>query len=213
MNKNTWRAMLQIFPAMALLAALSVTTLAEDPAPQKGEQEGEQQGDAAMEDWMAAMSPGEVHQWLAGMAGDWTYESSMWMNPEAPPMKSSGDSKKSMIMEGRFLQEEMSGEMMGRPFTGRGLTGFDNVSGQLVGSWIDNMSTSLSTMHGELDEENQRIVAHSEMQDPGSGETLKLKMVTSVLDPDHHTFEDFVLLPDGQEMKQMEITYTRKGAS
>lgn len=222
MSEKTRQAMSRFLLAVALLAALPVTleVVAHEPkqeSEQASEQESEQPENfeqAAMEaDWQATMSPGESHQWLAKLAGDWTFETSMWMNPNAPPTKSSGEAKKSMIMEGRFLQEEMSGEMMGRPFTGRGLTGFDNVTKEVVGSWIDNMSTGLATVRGEIDTENHRMEVRGEMTEPASGEPVQLKLVTSVVDEDHHTFEYFVVLPNGDEMKQMEIHYTRKGDS
>jgi hypothetical protein len=218
MSKKITHAMFHFFLTVALFATPQATieVFAQEPdqAPKVQAEHPELYDSAAMEAaWKATMSPGEPHQWLEKMAGDWTFETSMWMNPEAPPEKSTGEAKKSMIMEGRYLQEEMSGEMMGLPFTGRGIIGFDNVTQEVVASWIDNMSTGLATTRGKIDTENQRMVAHGEMAEPVSGNTMQLKMVTSVVDHDHHTFEYYVVLPDGHEMKQMEIHYTRKGNS
>ena len=175
-------------------------------------QEGEFDAAAMQEAWEKAMSPGEPHQWLTKMVGEWTYETSMWMNPEAPPEKVQGESTKTMVMDGRYLQEEMRGEMMGQPFHGRGLTGYDNVRQEMVGTWIDNMNTGIAVVQGELDVKKKTIVMRGQMADPGSGQELDLELVTRAEDDDHHTFEYYVILPDGNKMKQMEIRYVRKSA-
>lgn len=206
---KTWNKAFRPFLVVLVMATFAVTLKV---AAQEAEAP-EGLDTAAMEEaWLATMSPGEPHEWLAQMAGEWTFETSMWMNPSAPPTKSTGESTKTMIMEGRYLQEEMKGEMMGRPFTGRGITGFDNVTQEVVGSWIDNMSTGLAIVRGQIDPETKRVEVRGEMKEPASGETLELRMVTSVADENHHTFEYFLVLPDGNEMKQMEIHYTRKGS-
>jgi hypothetical protein len=141
---------------------------------------------AAMEAaWAKAATPGENHQFLARFEGDWTFASKMWMDPSAPPMESQGAAEKTMIMGGRYLQEESSGEAMGQPFHGRAVTGFDNVSGEFAGTWIDNMGTGFLIIRGS---------------------------VTRIVDQDHHVFDYYVTMPGMAEMKQMVIEYSRKSA-
>ena len=43
-----------------------------------------------------------------------------------------------MILDGRFLHQEFNGEMMGSPFIGIGITGYDNGSKQYVSNWMDS---------------------------------------------------------------------------
>ncbi|MEE8525903.1 MAG: DUF1579 domain-containing protein [Thermoanaerobaculia bacterium] len=164
---------------------------------------------AAMEAaWAKAGAPGENHEFLARLEGDWTFESKMWMDPSAPPMESQGAAEKTMILGGRYLQEESSGEAMGQPFHGRALTAFDNVSGEFAGTWIDNMGTGILISRGSRDGDSLTLIG--EMTDPMSQQQMKLRMVTRIVDEDHHVFDYYVTMPGIPELKQMVIEYTRK---
>ncbi len=163
---------------------------------------------AAMEAYQQAAATGEQHAYLAKLAGSWTYTSKMWMDPSQPPMTSGGASEKTMLMDGRYLQEETTGEFNGMPFLGRGITGFDNTKGELVGTWIDNMGTGILNTSGKPDASGHTL--WGEFNDPASGQVLKLRMVTRVVDADHHVFEYYVTMPGAGELKQMELSYARK---
>jgi hypothetical protein len=196
-----------------LLALLLCTTLALPAGAQEAEAMPQMPDEAAMQAaWEKAMTPGEPHHLLSQMAGEWSFENTLWMAPGAPPTKSVGTAVKTMIMDGRYLQEEMHGDMMGTPFKGRGVTGYDNITDTLKGTWIDSMSTNIAFTTGSVDLEKHTYTMGGEMVDPLSGTALEHEMVTTVKDKDHHLFEYFILLPDGERMKQMEILYIRKGS-
>jgi len=76
-----------------------------------------------MEVWRKLATPGEPHKLLAGRAGRWSTKSRHWTELDKPPMEFSGSCERKIILDGRFLQEEFSGEMMGSPFTGIGAIG------------------------------------------------------------------------------------------
>lgn len=166
--------------------------------------------DPGMEAFIAAITPGEPHRYLASLEGEWTYSQAMWEVPGEEPMRATGEATKTMIMEGRYLQEEMHGEMMGQPFEGRGITGFDNIAQQFVGTWIDNMGTGVIAVHGEAADSGDAHTVYGEFTNPMSGEIQKLRMVTRKVDDDRHVFEYYVTQGEGPEVKQMEIEYTRK---
>lgn len=166
---------------------------------------------AAMEEaWNKARTPGDSHRFLARLEGEWTYSSKMWMDPSQPPMESGGEARKAMIMDGRYLQEEFSGVFNDEPFNGRGLTAFDNVAGEFISTWIDSMGTGLIVSRGQRDEDT--LTVEGEMLDPTRGQPMKLRMVTRIVDDDHHTFDYFVTAPGMPEIKQMVIEYSRKAA-
>ena len=87
--------------------------------------------------------PGAPHKLLAGMAGTWNVKSRWWMDPGGPPMESTGNSEQKMILDGRFLQQDFSGEMMGSPFAGIGFTGYNNHTEKYVSTWMDSMGTGI----------------------------------------------------------------------
>jgi len=172
---------------------------------QQGEMSAEQQ--AMMAAWQEAMTPGPEHAHLAEMAGDWKLEVTMWEEPGAEPSKSTATAKRTMMWD-RVLVEEVEGNMMGMPFKGQGMTGYDNVADEYWGTWTDNMSTGVMTSTGTWDEESGTATFWGTTTDPMSGEEMKVK---SVLKPsqDKEVMEMY-MVHDGQEMKTMEIVYTRQ---
>ena len=56
-----------------------------------------------------------------------------------------------MLLDGRFLQQEFTGEMMGQPFSGVGINAYDNLRKRYVTTWIDTMGTGIfhDGRHGE----------------------------------------------------------------
>jgi hypothetical protein len=163
---------------------------------------------AAMEAaMMEAMTPGEQHAFLGRMAGDWTFKSMMWVDPSQPPMTSQGKSRKSMIMDGRYLQEETSGEMMGQPFHGQGVTAYDKAAGEFVNSWVDTMSTGILVSRGSRDGDTLTFTGN--LVDPMSKQEMDVKLVTRLVDDDHHVFQFFMTPAGAPELKAIEIEYTR----
>ena len=164
---------------------------------------------AAMEEaMMNAMTPGDNHKFLAGLVGNWSAKMKMWMEPGAEPQENSGTVKRRMIMGGRYLLEEFEGTYNGMPFQGLGHTGYDNVTKQFVGSWMDNFGTGILINHGQRD--GDTLTMQGEMASPMGGGNMKLRMVTRMVDKDNQIFEYYVVMAPGMpEMKQMVINYTR----
>ena len=165
-----------------------------------------------MKRWQESMTPGAPHKMLEESVGTWDAEVKMWMaGPGTEPSISKGTSEQKMILGGRYLQQDFTGEMMGQPFTGVGLTGYDNFKKKYVGSWIDNMSTALSTMEGVLDKDGKSCTMWGKMDDPATGQKdKKAKYVTRFVDKDTQIFESYDVTSFGDKAPVMTITYKRK---
>src|SRR2546423_1816414 len=101
-----------------------------------------------MEAWMALAKPGKEHAAMKRMEGEFDVEVVMVMQPGAEPMKSSGKQKSVMIMGGRYLHADYTGEMMGMTFHGASLTGYDNAKKKHFSAWIDDMGTGIMLAEG-----------------------------------------------------------------
>ena len=199
---------IRIMLALATLF-VSAAALAADAPPQMSAEQK-----AMMEKMVKAATPGAPHAALAKMAGEWSCTVKYQMDPSQPWQESQSTAIVTALMDGRYIQEVDSGQMNGMPFNGMGVTGFDNVSGKYVSTWIDNMGTGIMTSLGTADEGGKVIRWNATMNDPVTGKPSKSRMVTTLIDDNHHTFEMFGTPPGAKkEMKVMTIDYVRKQES
>ena len=163
---------------------------------------------AQQQAWMDYMTPGPMHEMMAKTAGDWKTTIKFWMDPTGEPMVTEGTSKAEMILGGRYLKETSNSTVMGMPMEGMSITGYDNFTKEFTSIWIDNMGTGTTVAKGTYDKETKTITLHGSMVDPMTGKDTKYRQVLNIIDDNHHTFEMFVD-HDGQEVKNMEVDYTR----
>ena len=157
----------------------------------------------------AAGAPGSAHKALEPLVGNWTAEVKSWMAPDAPPVVTKATAKSSWVMNGRFVQQEFTGEFMGKPFRGVSLTGYDNTKQKYNSVWIDDMHTSMFTSEGEGENGNKVITLEGKYDCPMTGrKDLPVKQVLLIISHDKHVFE--MLDPTKGDSKTMEIAYTRE---
>jgi len=159
--------------------------------------------------WKEISTPGDMHKKLEAFVGVWDAESKMLMGEE--PQVSRGSAEYSWVMGGRYLRQDYSGEMMGTPFKGMSLTGYDNFAKKYVGIWIDDMSTTIATMDGHMNQDGTVLTMFGKMDEWATGEIGKtVKYVFRILDKDHHLFEIHDMAIGEPNTKVMEIRYTRR---
>jgi hypothetical protein len=167
---------------------------------------------AMMQAMVKAGTPGPQHEQLKMLAGKFDADVTMQMDPSAPPMTSKGTENNEMLFDGRYLKQDFAGEMMGQPFKGMGITGFDNQKQKFFMTWIDSMSTMIMMADGSADDSGKVITFKGECECPGTKEKMQMRQVVTIQDKDHHTYESYQT-KDGKEAKVMEIKYTRTGPS
>ena len=199
-------------PRRMLLCAVSVCLLAgliSAQTPETGKAPDPQM-QAMMESWMKYASTGPEHKVLADRAGKWDAAVRFWMAPDAPADESKSTSECTLIMGGRYLVEKLEGIANGMPFSGMGITGYDNIKKRYVGIWIDNMSTGIMASESVGDSTGRVISYVCEMPDPVAGKYKKCRAVETTIDANTRKMESYDFAPDGKEFKAMEIIYTRK---
>jgi len=164
---------------------------------------------AMMEMYKKLAMPGEPHKLFATLAGSWTTTTKSWMDPSKPPMESTGTAEMKMLLDGRFLYQEFTGEMMGQPFSGVGIDGYDNIQKKYVTTWMDTMGTGIFQMEGTASPDGKTITLRGQHPEPGGGH-MSHRAIWTLVDPNTQTFHMYGTHHGGKEMKMMEITYTRK---
>ncbi len=194
---------------IAITLMCTVVLTAGAAGAQQGMPEMTPEQAAMMEAWQKAMTPGVEHEQMAKMVGEFTLTVKTWMEPGGQPEVSTGTAVRRMIMGGRYLEEVVHGEAMGQPFEGSGLMGYDNVTGQWWGTWVDTMSTGLMTSTGQWNEAEGVGIYIGESSDPMTGAKARSKTVVRRLEDGDEIMEMF-MLTDAGEVKSMEIDYDRK---
>jgi hypothetical protein len=166
------------------------------------------QSQEEMKAWENYMKPGEVHKMLAKWDGKWKEDVSMWMQPGAAPTKSTSSCVNKMILGGRYQESRHSGTMMGMPFEGISTLGWDNAKKMLVSTWVDNMGTGIMYMEGAWDEATKSANLKGKATDPMTGKEMDIREVFTIVNDNTQKMEMYCT-QNGQEMKTMEIVFTR----
>lgn len=152
---------------------------------------------------MPMPQPGAEHKVLQRSVGTW--DSSMDVMGQV--------SKGTMTVElgpGGFTTfSRFKGDMMGMPFEGRGVDGYDENKKKYVSLWTDNMVPYPILLEGDWDEKSQTLTMFGNMPDM-TGALVKHRLVTKWPNADTMDFEVFAPTPEGKDASSFKIHYTRK---
>jgi Protein of unknown function (DUF1579) len=161
---------------------------------------------AHAQDMFEMPKPGPEHELLKKDVGTWDATVEMLM-PPAPPSK--GVETNTLGPGGLWVINDFKSEMMGAPFQGHGIVGWDPAKKKYVGTWVDSMSTSLSVTETTYDPATRSMNGYINSVGP-DGSPMKLKAVTQMKDDDTRVFTLSMPGPDGKEAPSMRITYKRR---
>jgi hypothetical protein len=187
------------------MAILAATVLAGSVAAQEKKESTPAQGQE-----MPIPKPGPEHEVLKMDVGVWdaTVET---MGPGGKSDVSKGV-ETNTLLGGLWLIQDFRAEFGGVPFQGHGVTGYDPTKKKYVGSWVDSMSTGLSTVEGTYDPKTKTMTARMEGPGPG-GSITKSRATSEWKDPNTRVFTMYMPSGQGEETAMMKITYKRRTAS
>ncbi len=185
-------------------------TMAHDAKPPSAQHQMTPDMLQMMEAYQKAGAPGAEHQRMAEMAGTYDMTIKSWHGP-GEPTTDTGTATRRMILGDRVMVEEVKSQMMGQPFTGHSMVGYDNVSDKYWATWIDSMSTGLMASEGTCDA-SMACTYTGTYNDAMSGQPKTVRMTSRWTDDNTEIFEMHGPGPDGKESKMMEITYRKRGS-
>jgi len=163
-----------------------------------------------MEIYKKVGTPGEPHKLLAKLEGSWTTRS-IGFEGGKKAMESVGLCEQKLILDGRYLQQTYTGDMMGVPYTGISLMGYNNHTKKYESTWIDTMSTATYFFVGKGSVDKKTITQECSYDDPVKGPAV-WHTVTRIKDDNTLGFEMFITPKGGKKEKMMEMTISRKEA-
>lgn len=160
--------------------------------------------------WMDYATPGPMHKWMEKTNGTWEGDVSSWMSADAPPSTSKATNVQSSVLGGRYVSGKFSGTMMGGPFNGMSLMGYDNARKVFVSTWVDDMGTGIVHMEGTYNEASKTLSLKGRQTDFMTGKESDIREEMVMIDDNTYKMTMYGTGLDGKEMKFMEGTFKKK---
>jgi hypothetical protein len=151
---------------------------------------------------------GPVHDQLAKRVGKYSTVTRLIPKPGAPAMESSGTSRITSALGGRFLMEEDSGTFMGQASAALRLWGYNTVTKEYEACWTYTMSTAMLTLTGTSQDGGKTVTFAGGYSD-GTGTQQKFKVITRQMDNDRFFVELISQTSDGKQGAALTTTYIR----
>lgn len=150
----------------------------------------------------------EHHALLKRFVGEWTFELEM---PDMGMGKMVLTGEETQVMVGDlWVRSVVKSEVMGMPFEGSGVMGYDPGKKQFVGYWFDSFNATCDVTHGEWHEDEAQLVMKSVEKPDMMGKAGVQTAVISFPDDDTMTIVNTWTYGDGSEKPGMAFTYERK---
>jgi hypothetical protein len=164
---------------------------------------------AQIEAMEKAQAPGPIHQWLKSrLAGSWTMQIKVYTGPGEPQL-ATGTAEVKAIHGDRFLAEEFTTNIMGKPMTGTVTFGYDNMRKRVTSNEIDSRGTTMTMLSGTLDEATHTVTLTGPIWSMVANREVAGRLVLRAESDKKHTIELYSTGADGKEQKRMEQVYTR----
>lgn len=150
--------------------------------------------------------PSEHHKVLDHTKGVWKADCKMWMAEGADPMAMQGTETNTML-GGFWVISKFEGSMMGMPFEGSSLIGYDSKKKKYIGTWVDSTSETFTLMEGRYDKEKKTMIMEYE-QDMGAG-PVKVVSEDRFVDENTREFKMYYKKLDGTRWLGMSVDYTK----
>ena len=125
--------------------------------------------------------------------------------PGAPPTEDKGKETIVAICDGKWYWSDYKGTMMGTPFEGHAITGYDPTTKKFVMYWIDSMSPVFTRTEGEYDATKKAFVMNGKCVGMDGQEMTVSQTATQT--PDARVLKMLMKSPSASH--EMQIDYKR----
>ncbi len=137
-------------------------------------------------------------------AGEW--EGTLTLLESGAPDVTVPAKETNVAIGGFWIHSRFESTVMGMPFTGTAISGYDENKKKYVGTWVDSMSSYLAIMEGAMDAKGEKLIMH--WQAPNMTGAMAPHRSVTVHTKDSYTTTFFI--GEGDGVKSMELKMKRK---
>lgn len=167
------------------------------------------EADKKMAEMLKMTQPGDRHKQLEVLAGSWDVVVRFKYGP-GPERQGKASAEAKSVLGGRFIQQEYQAESGQVTLQ---FVGYDNQRKKFFIVKMDNMDTGILHTEGTISDDGKVISTVGDRTDPLTGETRRVRIVTTLSDQDNFTMEWFQAGADGKEQRVVTMIHTRKRSS
>ena len=155
---------------------------------------------------MADTALGPEFELLKKDVGEWDAAITVTPGPGADPQESTGRLTGRLISGGRWLVTDFKNHTTG--FEGHGIYGYNPASKCYVGTWVDDMRSSIYVGEGQWDATSQTMTYVWSATLP-SGQAMTWRETSETVSENERVFRVLFPAPDGGEFEMMRVFYRR----
>lgn len=160
----------------------------------------------------------ERHGKLKPMEGDWAVHMRVWDETGALSVETDLiKSVKTLVHDGRYLREDLSGPIGSGTHEKTSMLGFNNIRSRyeyMTADSYDAVILLYTTAPGaRLDDRRIEVFAdymHAGNDDAPSGTLVTIRTIIEIEDDDRHTLRNYYNAPGKDEYRFLEYQYTRQ---
>lgn len=120
----------------------------------------------------------KYHKLLARDAGTWDAVVRIWPGPNVAPIVSKATETGRILGSGLWLISDVTGQMLGKKYSGHLVLGYDEKKKRYVGTWVNTMSTGIVELEGTWNEKEKRRTLWFTMICPITRKPCRARLVT-----------------------------------
>jgi hypothetical protein len=197
---------------MLSLLIVFLATLVLSVSAQENNQEMSEEQKKMMELWKKYTFPGEKHKHIEYFVGEWESIIKSWPVPGKEPKVRNQKIKVESFFDGRFTKAHIKTDAsdIGMVIETIVINGYDNFKQEFFSITLSKLRTDYYLTTGKLDKTGKIRTDTTVRTDILTGEQYRVKAITTIINRDKYTYEYYQIDPEGNEIKRMDITYTRK---
>ena len=157
-----------------------------------------------------AMTPGEGQKKLGFLVGTFDAKIRTWVRASDPASEDSGVMIGNWVLDGRYAQMMLAGNVAGEPYSGIGYAGYNNTTKKYIATFMDSAGTGMEWYTGGFDASGKRATLTGTVANPVTGKPSPLEMRVTLDDAGNHVMEIWGEGLGATMFKMMEITYTKR---